>query len=247
MSILIVDDSKSQRLLLTSMMKSAGFTNLVEASSAAAVFDLLGLTQETPQAQDIDLILMDISMPDTNGIDACRRIKEDTVLHDIPIIMVTASAELGDLQLAFDAGAMDYITKPPNKVELLARVRSALRLKIATDARKAREWQLIEYLEQVTHLTDAAAAVETHTFDPESLDPIGARKDELGKLARVFQRMAREVFEREQRLMQQVAQLSIEINQTRKVREVAEITETEYFQQLQKKVQSFRNKPGTGT
>ena len=247
MSILIVDDSKSQRLLLTSMMKSAGFTNLIEASSAAEVFERLGLTRDAPQAREIDLILMDISMPDINGIDACRRIKENTVLHDIPIIMVTASTEMGDLQLAFDAGAMDYITKPPNKVELLARVRSALRLKMATDARKEREWQLIEYLEQVTHITDAAAAVETHTFNPESLDPVGARKDELGKLARVFQRMAREVREREQRLMEQVAQLSIEINQTRKAREVAEITETEYFQELQKKVQNFRNKPNANT
>ncbi len=247
MSIVIVDDSKSQRLLLASMMKSAGFTNLIEADSAVGVFDLLGLTQGAPQAQDIDLILMDISMPEINGIDACRRIKDNDVLHDIPIIMVTASTELGDLQLAFDAGAMDYITKPPNKVELLARVRSALRLKMETDARKARERQLIEYLEQVTHVTDAAAAVETHTFDPKSLDPVGARKDELGKLARVFQRMAREVREREQRLMEQVAQLSIEINEARKAREVAEITETEYFQELQKKAKIFRSKPGSRT
>jgi DNA-binding response OmpR family regulator len=244
MSIVIVDDSKSQRLLLTSMMKSAGFANLIEADSAASVFDLLGLTRDAPQARDIDLILMDISMPEINGIDACRRIKENNVLHDIPIIMVTASTELDDLQLAFDAGAMDYITKPPNKVELLARVRSALRLKMATDARKAREQQLIEYLEQVTHVTDAAAAVETHTFDPVTLDLVGARTDELGKLARVFQRMAREVFEREQRLIGQVEQLSIEINQARKAHEVAAITETEYFQELQKKAQGFRGKPG---
>jgi CheY-like chemotaxis protein len=241
MNILIVDDSKSQRLLLSSVMKSAGFLNLLEAQSAAEVFERLGMNKGL-KARDVDLILMDISMPEVNGIEACRRIKEDDELHDIPIIMVTASAELGDLQLAFDAGAMDYITKPPNKTELLARVRSALRLKYETDARKEREMRLIEYLQQVTLVTAAAAEVETNCFKPESLDSVSARRDELGQLARVFQRMAREVVEREKRLLEQVTQLNIEINEAKKVREVAEITESDYFKDLQKKVKGLRAK-----
>ena len=83
MSILIVDDSAGQRLLLSSLLK-------------------------------VDLILMDISMPGLNGIEACHRIKAVEPLHDIPIIMSPGN-EAEDLRAAFAAGAIDYITKPPNK------------------------------------------------------------------------------------------------------------------------------------
>jgi diguanylate cyclase (GGDEF)-like protein len=91
----------------------------------------------------IDLILMDILMPDIRGIDACRKIKSDESLKDIPIILMTASSDDQHLEEAFDAGAMDYIEKPFKKVELLARIRSALRLKSEIDQRKRREQELI--------------------------------------------------------------------------------------------------------
>lgn len=93
---------------------------------------------------EIDLILMDIEMPEIDGIEACRRIKENQQLQDIPIIMVTAKSEAEDLQTAFEAGVVDYITKPLNKVELRARVRSVLRLKDEMDQRKAREKDLLK-------------------------------------------------------------------------------------------------------
>jgi adenylate cyclase len=63
-------------------------------------------------------------------------------LHDIPIIMVTASVEVSDLEAAFEAGATDYIVKPPHQIELLARVRASLRLKYEMDQRKTKEAQL---------------------------------------------------------------------------------------------------------
>jgi len=81
-------------------------------------------------------------MPGVNGIEACAAIKSNPVWRDIPIIMVTTSAEIKDLSNAFDAGAMDYIQKPPIKDELNVRVRSALRLKHETDERKKREHDL---------------------------------------------------------------------------------------------------------
>src|SRR5262245_27875140 len=93
---------------------------------------------------------MDIRIPGMDGIAACRRIKAVPQLHDIPIIMVTSSDDTADLQLAFDAGAMDYLIKPPDEVELLARVRSALKLKHEMDRRKARERELLE-LAQLLH------------------------------------------------------------------------------------------------
>ncbi|TLY36624.1 MAG: response regulator [Nitrospirae bacterium] len=92
----------------------------------------------------IDLILMDIMMSDMDGIRACQRIKAVERLREIPIIMVTGRTDSEDLRAAFAAGAMDYITKPLNSVELLARVSSALALKRAIDIRKARERELVE-------------------------------------------------------------------------------------------------------
>src|SRR5437867_1338305 len=91
----------------------------------------------------------------------------------------------------------------------------------------------------VSRLT-AAAALETHTFDPESLAEVTRRPDELGHLARVFHRMALEVYAREQRLRQEVQQLRIEIDEAKKVRQVAEITETDYFQDLRQRAQGLR-------
>jgi hypothetical protein len=70
---------------------------------------------------------------------------------------------------------------------------------------------------------------------------VAARTDELGHLARVFQRMVREVYQREQRLKQQVAELRIEIDEVKQARQVAEITETEYFQNLRQKAQQLRS------
>ncbi len=146
MSMLIVDDTASQRFLLSSILKAAGYPNLITATSALEAFERLGMGVSAADPgggpSDVDLILMDISMPEIDGLEACRRIKADLTAQDIPIIMVTASTEEEDLQLAFDAGAMDYLNKPPNKTELLARVRSALRLKHEMDKRKAREMEL---------------------------------------------------------------------------------------------------------
>ena len=143
MRILLVDDSGSQRLLLSSLLRSGGYTDLVQAESAQAAFDRLGVDAGSSTAP-VDVILMDISMPEIDGIAACRRIKAATHLADIPILMVTASTETEDLERAFAAGALDFITKPLNKTELLARVRSALRLKSEIDRRKALEHELAE-------------------------------------------------------------------------------------------------------
>jgi DNA repair ATPase RecN len=100
--------------------------------------------------------------------------------------------------------------------------------------------KLKEYVQEVEHLTDAAAAVEAETFDPATLSGVAERSDELGQLARVFQRMAREVYARQQQLQQQVQELRIELNETKQHAQVAEITETDYFRDLQTKAQQLR-------
>jgi CRP-like cAMP-binding protein len=97
-----------------------------------------------------------------------------------------------------------------------------------------------EYMQQFAKVTAAAVAVEAGMYKPESLNEVAARRDELGQLARVFQRMQREVDRRERRLKQEVADLRIESDEIKKARQVAEITETEYFQDLLKKASQLR-------
>lgn len=92
----------------------------------------------------------------------------------------------------------------------------------------------------VSRLTAAAAALERHAFEPESLTEVTRRRDELGHLARVFHRMALEVYAREQRLRHEVQRLRIEIDEAKKVRQVAEITDTDYFQGLRQRAQGLR-------
>lgn len=141
MAILIVDDSPDQHLLLRSILAKAGHADVRTVSSAHAAFAILNIDSDHSSAE-IDLILMDVLMPDVDGVTACRQIKRTGHLSDIPIIMVTANNDLTNLKEAFSAGAMDYINKPVNSVELLARVASALTLKKEMDCRKAREAEL---------------------------------------------------------------------------------------------------------
>jgi DNA-binding response OmpR family regulator len=100
-------------------------------------------------AKEIDLIVMDVRMPEIDGIEACRRIKAVEALRDIPIIMITARSQQEAMRAALDAGATDYIKKPFEEVELLARIKEALKLTKEIDARKNWEQELTKTISEL--------------------------------------------------------------------------------------------------
>ena len=148
MAIVILDDEIFSLEVMKSYLTNAGYLDIITTKSAIELYQLVDGYSERGIVE-IDLILMDIIMPEVDGIEACRNVKKREWLADVPVIMVTASTERENLQRAFTAGAMDFIKKPFDRVELLARVRSALRLKHETARRKARETELLEVTRQL--------------------------------------------------------------------------------------------------
>lgn len=143
MSILIVDDSLVSRTFIGDLLIEFGYEELNLCESVEEAYQVIGFDDAGRTATDLDLILLDINLPGKNGIEACREISRHPVFCDVPVIIISGADYLEGLDAAFAAGAVDYITKPPSHTELLARVRSALRLKTEMDQRKAREADLL--------------------------------------------------------------------------------------------------------
>jgi diguanylate cyclase (GGDEF)-like protein len=147
--ILIVDDSVDSRLLIRSLLEGEGHADIRMAASANEAFSQLGMNGQEAPPPPVDLVIMDVLMPVMGGLEACRRIGAVDRLKDVPVIVVTADNGVETLKAAFAAGAVDYLAKPLNPVELAARVRSALRLKRETDRRKEREADLLRMAKEL--------------------------------------------------------------------------------------------------
>ncbi|HDR7598398.1 fused response regulator/phosphatase [Bacillus mycoides] len=152
MSILIVDDNPVNIFVIEKILKQAGYQDLVSLNSAQELFEYIHFGKDSSRHNEIDLILLDIMMPEIDGLEVCRRLQNEEKFKDIPIIFVTALEDANKLAEALDIGAMDYITKPINKVELLARMRVALRLKSELNWHKEQEENLRNELDLATQV-----------------------------------------------------------------------------------------------
>ena len=139
--ILIVDDNADNIALMEAILRSHGFATTAAETGTAA----LAQVAAAPPA----LILLDVMLPDVDGYEVARRIKGDPALPFIPIILVTARHELQDKVYGLEQGADDFLSKPVNRAELLARVRALLRLKSALDEERRQAEALAAANEQL--------------------------------------------------------------------------------------------------
>jgi CheY-like chemotaxis protein len=120
-TVLVVDDNAQNVELMQAYLE-------VLNCLVHTAFDGIDALEKVPKVKP-DLILLDIMMPRMSGFEVCRRLKADPKTRDIPILMVTALNELGDIERGVESGTDDFLTKPINKLELLTRVKSLLRVR----------------------------------------------------------------------------------------------------------------------
>lgn len=198
--IVLVEDSMTQRMKLKESLLAAGFQDVLLMVCAEDLFEAL---EDQIAPASLDLILMDNELPGMNGLEASEKLKNNPLHKDIPLIMLTASDSLRTLEAAFDVGINDYLKKPVNRLELLARIRSMQRLKKEMDARKAREKQLhkatLKLQKSNEHLSQKEQQLLKLTFELKQLSEKfrrQARQDGLTDLAnrRYFDQMVRKLW-----------------------------------------------------
>jgi two-component system alkaline phosphatase synthesis response regulator PhoP len=150
-TVLIVDDNPQNLELIQAYLEDVE-CKTVPAYNGMEALDLAA--RKKP-----DLVLLDVMMPKMSGFEVCRRLKSDPATSNIPVIMVTALSEFGDIERGIECGTDDFVSKPVNRLELLARVRTMLKLKHLTDALQ-RTMAYLSEIEQQTQTTPSGP-VET--------------------------------------------------------------------------------------
>ncbi len=138
--ILVVDDTPLNLKLLEARLTHEYYIVITAENGPDA---LAKVESEKP-----DIVLLDVMMPEMDGFEVCKRIKENSETTHIPVVMVTALSDVTDRVRGLEAGADDFLTKPINDVALLARVRSLLRLKSILDEWRLREKTTLQFVDQ---------------------------------------------------------------------------------------------------
>ncbi len=162
--ILIVDDIPVNIQLLQNYLGSAGYHTFSAANGEEA---LLRVRETRP-----DMVLLDVMMPKMDGFETCRQLKRNEETSYIPVIMVTALNELEDKIKGIEAGADDFISKPFNRLELLARVKSLLRVKFLHDQlqEKVKQLELAKERLREMAVTDGLTQLFNYRYFREYLD-----------------------------------------------------------------------------
>lgn len=155
--ILCVDDEPSNLVLLEALLVPQGYEVVKVESGKEALFLL--------NEEHFDVVLLDVMMPEVDGFEICRKIKEDKSLRSIPVVMITSLTAKEDRIRAIETGAEDFLSKPFNKAEVLARIRMLLRVKTLND-------QLHSAYAGIMHLTSFGKNL-IRTFKPVEFDFIG--------------------------------------------------------------------------
>jgi CheY-like chemotaxis protein len=198
--LLVVDDDPAARRALTRLLDRLGYEAVVAEDGRAAL--------AIAEAQALDLILTDIRMPELDGFELLRRLKGSDRTREVPVIVVSGVDDLQSVARCIEEGAEEHVTKPFEAILLQARIRASLERKRMRDLELA-------YLRRVGQISAAAEAVEREAYEPGSLDAVAGRDDELGRLARVFERMVLGMRSREDRLQRRLAHLRHEMQQAR--------------------------------
>lgn len=159
MKILVVDDEQSIRELLEFNLKKNGYETLTAADGREAL----------QKAEGTDLILLDLMLPEIDGIEVCRRLKTAAKTADIPIIMLTAKAEEVDRIIGLEMGADDYVAKPFSMRELMARIKAVLRRSSSSDRNNSNVLVIgrlkIDFASYQVWLADASVPLTPKEFD----------------------------------------------------------------------------------
>ncbi|HXY20617.1 MAG TPA: response regulator [Gemmatimonadales bacterium] len=196
--LLVVDDEPDARRALSRLLERLGYDVALAEDGRAAL--------EIAERQPLDLILTDLRMPVLDGFELLARLKGAESTRDIPVIVVSGVDDLQSVVRCIEQGAEDHVTKPFEAVLLQARIRASLERKRMRDLELA-------YLRRVAQVTAAAEAVERDAYEPGALDAVGSRDDELGRLARVFDRMVSGMRSRDERLQRRLGHLRREVQQ----------------------------------
>jgi CheY-like chemotaxis protein len=198
--ILVVDDQEDNRSVLERRLRRQGHTVECATGGHSAL--------EMVSRERFDLVLLDVLMPDLDGLAVLERLKADPATRDLPVIMISALDDVASVVRCIERGAEDHLPKPFDPVLLRARISACLEKKRLRDVE-------LEYLREVGTVIQAATAVEAGTYEGGTLARVAQRDDELGRLARVFDAMANQVKAREMRLKEQVDALRREIEEAK--------------------------------
>lgn len=227
--LLVADDNEINRDVLERRLSRLGH-EVVCVSSGQEALALLA-------QQPFDLLFLDVMMPGLTGFEVLQQLKADPNLAELPVLMISALDDLESVIRCLRLGATDYLTKPFEPTLLQTRLETCLERKRLRD----RE---LDYLRNVAIVTDAAVAVDAGDYDRDRLQTVADRSDALGQLARMFRQMIRSVEQRETQLKQTIRRLELQIDTATVKSQVQEITESDYFRDLESRARQIRRDRG---